>query len=249
MRILKPDMFFGLKLHEIQEQLVYEGFVVLKQVFSPQDVASLLGGFLQVTNRILDTAYTDPQDPEMVHFFQEHPEAVGRIYDECKNLEALNRFAFHKPLTSVLKAIMGHPVGCLNKKIFRIDVPLCLKELAHWHQDYFYVLGNTKTLTAWIALSEVKWQNGCLSVMPGSHKNGILAHDLKIGKRDVPSSIFGNPTRFVEMEAGDALLFDPLLLHSSNLNVSSTIRFSLQYRYTPAHLPVSAGMGGMEVVQ
>jgi ectoine hydroxylase-related dioxygenase (phytanoyl-CoA dioxygenase family) len=46
------------------------------------------------------------------------------------------------------------------------------------------------------------------------------------------------------MEKGDLLLFDSLLLHSGNLNMSEGIRYSIQARYTPAGGPVDPGMGG-----
>ena len=45
-----------------------------------------------------------------------------------------------------------------------------------WHQDYHYwqCSASTDMLTAWIALVDVDENNGCMEVVPGSHKWGLL---------------------------------------------------------------------------
>ena len=226
-----------------------KGGVVLRGLFANDEVDEILDNFLGITNQLLNTNYRDPQDQALIAFFQQNPVLVGEVYESCKKMPAFEKQAFNAKLTNIIKELLGDKIACLNKKIMRIDVPHVTKELAHWHQDYFYVLGNTQTITAWIALVDTNWINGCLSIMPGSHKLGVLEHDLKIGKRDTPSGIFNNEVRYVEMHKGDVLLFSTLLLHSSNLNLSDQIRFSLQYRYTPADLPVHESMGGTRLVQ
>ncbi len=124
-------------------------------------------------------------------------------------------------------------------------MPFWTDELAYWHQDYFYVKGNTGVVTAWIPLQDTTYVNGCLSIMPGSHKLGVLPHDLMIGKKRVPSAIFDNEIRLVEMHKGDVLLFNSLLLHAGNLNLSTGIRYSIQARYTHLDDAVDQGMGGV----
>jgi ectoine hydroxylase-related dioxygenase (phytanoyl-CoA dioxygenase family) len=128
-------------------------------------------------------------------------------------------------------------------------LPLWTKELALWHQDHFYVRGNTEIVTAWIPFQDTDYFNGCLSIMPGSHKLGVVPHDVRVGKKSVPSTIYDREIRLVEMRKGDVLLFNALLLHSGSLNVSSSIRYSLQPRYSPAGRPVDPGMGEVEVLR
>jgi ectoine hydroxylase-related dioxygenase (phytanoyl-CoA dioxygenase family) len=93
-------------------------------------------------------------------------------------------------------------------------------------------------------MQETRFLQGALTVMPGSHLLGAVPHDLKLGKRDVPSAVFDREIRMVELERGDLLLFDSLLLHSGNLNMSDSMRYSIQARYTPAGQAVDPGMGG-----
>ena len=48
-----------------------------------------------------------------------------------------------------------------------------------WHQDITYWgMGETDDeVTAWIALSDVSIEAGCMRFLPGSHKGGLVAHN------------------------------------------------------------------------
>lgn len=52
------------------------------------------------------------------------------------------------------------------------------KSVVSWHQDLTYWgMGETdEELTAWVALSDVSVQAGCMRFMPGSHKGAIVPH-------------------------------------------------------------------------
>jgi ectoine hydroxylase-related dioxygenase (phytanoyl-CoA dioxygenase family) len=63
------------------------------------------------------------------------------------------------------------------------SVELFIKEpgdgsVVSWHQDITYWgMGETdEEVTAWLALSDVSVEAGCMRFIPGSHKNGIVAH-------------------------------------------------------------------------
>ena len=48
-----------------------------------------------------------------------------------------------------------------------------------WHQDQGVIredADSTNLLTVWIPLTEATVENGCLAVIPGSHKNGLALH-------------------------------------------------------------------------
>jgi len=51
--------------------------------------------------------------------------------------------------------------------------------IVEWHQDFsYYPHTNTDLLTALIFFDNATQENGCLQVIPGSHKNGLLSHDI-----------------------------------------------------------------------
>jgi phytanoyl-CoA hydroxylase len=44
-----------------------------------------------------------------------------------------------------------------------------------WHQDEYFIPTRDRSLTAaWIALDDATTENGCLWVLPGSHRRGVL---------------------------------------------------------------------------
>ncbi|GAA1605285.1 phytanoyl-CoA dioxygenase family protein [Kribbella hippodromi] len=94
------------------------------------------------------------------------------------------------------------------------------------HQDNFYLKADPGTcVAAWMALDKVDEANGCLEVVPGSHRWPILCTekaDTTVSFTDVtvplPSATDAVP---VEMEPGDVLFFHGALVHGSNPNVTT----------------------------
>jgi phytanoyl-CoA hydroxylase len=111
-----------------------------------------------------------------------------------------------------------------------------------WHQDESHIPTRDRSLTAaWIALDDATVSNGCLWVLPGSHRRGVLyptrpQHDPRF---DSAPEAFGyedsdEDAVSVEVAAGDAVLFAGYLLHRSLPNDSRTLRRSLVNHYMSA---------------
>jgi ectoine hydroxylase-related dioxygenase (phytanoyl-CoA dioxygenase family) len=94
------------------------------------------------------------------------------------------------------------------------------------HQDNFYLKAEPGTcVAAWMALDRVDQDNGCLEVVPGSHRWPILCTekaDTKVSFTDVtvplPEADAAVP---VVMEPGDVLFFHGALVHGSAPNVTT----------------------------
>lgn len=173
-----------------------------------------------------------------------------RLYNEVRQFDWLPSIASDERLRNAVASIIGPKFGLFSKIPLRIDLPAVTRELAVWHQDYWYVKGNTEVVTLWMPLQDTPYDVGCLMVMPGSHKLGAINHDGEaLGKRHYPSAVFHREVRYVEMKRGDILLFQALLLHSSGLNISETARLSMQARYTPLGAPADPSMGTIVPLQ
>ena len=110
-----------------------------------------------------------------------------------------------------------------------------------WHQDKFYFRNrfNTETTVGtWTAIDTADRDNGCLYVIPGSHKRDIFEHDdlegsqqqefkLARGARDEE----GVP---VEVPPGAVIWFHSHLLHKSTDNHSLQFRRSYVIHYLSA---------------
>lgn len=89
-----------------------------------------------------------------------------------------------------------------------------------WHQDFLSRPEESRRYIAWIALHDANRENGCLKVIPGSHKRGYLpwhrvegeTHHDRVRSELVDEKL----AEYLELDAGDVLLFDQCLLHSSD---------------------------------
>ena len=107
-----------------------------------------------------------------------------------------------------------------------------------WHQDSFYYGGkpaaNLQILSVWIPLVDVDKQNGCLQMIPGSHRLGPLDSQLNESGQREPLEVSNRygPATDVPMRTGDVLLFHNLTLHASGTHtVAGHVRWSIDLRY------------------
>jgi ectoine hydroxylase-related dioxygenase (phytanoyl-CoA dioxygenase family) len=223
-----------------------KGFVVAERSVTDQSIDVLLNRFVSLVNKISGERFVDAHSSEISDYLNLHKDIQSQVYDEIRKPDWLTDFSSQPSLVSAVAGLIGRNVGLLRKIPFRIDVPLETAQYAVWHQDNFYVRGNLEIVTAWIPLQDTVYLNGCLAVMPGSQLLGPIEHDIKVlSKRDYPSRIFDREVRYVEVKKGDVVLFHSCLLHSSSLNLSNGIRFSVQARYSALDLPTDPGMGGV----
>ena len=100
-----------------------------------------------------------------------------------------------------------------------------------WHQDKWYFNHQYKTGTTvatWTAIDDAAIDNGCLYVIPGSHKNEVLEHKVLEGlqqgefrQADGARDEDGVP---VEVPAGSVIWFNSQVLHKSTDNHSHRFR-------------------------
>ena len=111
-----------------------------------------------------------------------------------------------------------------------------------WHQDCGVITPDADEsliLTVWYPLMDADEENGCLQVIPGSHRGEELLTHCPGGKKvlgslHVPESEFevGKAVP-VPVKKGDALFMTKYTIHSSLPNNSDRVRFSMDLRYNP----------------
>lgn len=124
------------------------------------------------------------------------------------------------------------------------------------HQDlhYFAFRPADRIVCAWTAMEKVHRQNGCLVVLPGSHKGTLQEHDypewevrtvtlswsmwmcgqsqLLISSQGGINKMYHGVRNYdpnhsrvhLEMEKGDTVFFHPLLIHGSGMNQTEGFR-------------------------
>jgi len=233
-------------LHESElKEYDNRGYHLASGVLMGSDFTCIERQALRIVAEFSGNSFASLDDPSFLDFLAGNRDCERHLYGKIREFPDIETLSVHPSLHAIAKDLLNEKnVELLGKIPFRIDMPMVLRELAVWHQDYFYVKGSQNTVTAWIPLYDVKFHDGCLLVMPGSHKDGLIEHDVNVlGKKFYPSSIFDREVRYVEMNRGDVLFFDSCLLHSSGNNIGEAIRFSIQARYTGTDLESDPDMG------
>ena len=101
-----------------------------------------------------------------------------------------------------------------------------------WHQDNGYTpLLPEQYVTCWLALDDAEVDNGCLWVIPGSHRNGTVGHHNGAGPFRVGHDGPDVDGVAVPVTRGSVLVFSSLLMHRSGPNTTDRPRraWILQY--------------------
>ena len=106
-----------------------------------------------------------------------------------------------------------------------------------WHQDRWKALDRDPEITLWTALDPATVANGCVQVIPGSHRLGLINPEHGSGfLNDEHVDRHVQPDRIVhlELEPGEAMLMHNWLLHASDVNRSGVARRAFSVCYMPA---------------
>jgi phytanoyl-CoA hydroxylase len=111
-----------------------------------------------------------------------------------------------------------------------------------WHQDQGVALpevDGTSMLTVWIAVSDATVENGCLCVVPGSHRRGLVTHCPGGQERPlaIPDRLVGDDVTPLPVRRGGVVLLHRQTMHSSLANEGDGARWSFDLRYQPVGQP------------
>ena len=156
-------------------------------------------------------------------------------------VSALLRGLARQPaVVDVLTDVIGPDVKLMQSMLF---IKSAGKPGQAWHQDEAHIPTRDRSLTAaWVALDDATVDNGCLWVIPGSHRRGVLypVRDQDDHRFDCTQEAYG--FRYdeadavpVELPAGAALIFNGYLLHRSLPNTRAAgMRRAVVYHYMSA---------------
>ena len=163
----------------------------------------------------------------------------------------VRRYTTHPVLAEVLGQVVGAHlrdglwdggVKCMQSMFFAKPPG---KPGQAWHQDECFIPTRDRSLCgAWIAIDDATVDNGCLWVIPGSHRAGVLypfrEHDNS-EEFDVSPESYGfddSDEVPVELKAGSVVFFNGYLLHRSKRNVSDRYRRALVNHYMSTQSPL-----------
>lgn len=174
------------------------------------------------------------------------PEKLVSAHIEGKNAEGVRgsaaflELAREPELLDMVSGVIGEDIILWGCQIFckpghtGFETP--------WHQDgHYWPIRPLATCTVWVALDSSTRENGCLRVIPESHKDGALFQHLREEREDIVLSdrtaddAFDADTAVdLELKAGEMSLHDVFMIHGADANVSPQRRAGVAIRYMPA---------------
>ena len=175
-----------------------------------------------------------------------HERLISRLpefRDYCPSVLAYDlaflNYARIPEILDMVEQVLGGDFALWNSSFFA--KPAHNGRATPWHQDgEYWPIRPVATCTAWIAIDDANTTNGCLKLIPGSHKKDeLLEHETNPDpnltlNQEVLSSEF-DESRSVDLvlEAGQMSLHDVRMVHGSEANTSPYPRRGMTLRYMP----------------
>lgn len=232
------------------EKFTEDGYLVVEDVLQLEDLAPLITVISEVVDVRADELYNAGTISDV---FEDLPfeRRWYTILQECGRenevfgwhtlvfSEALFNLITHPKVLDVVETIIGNEIQFNGDFWVRPKLPNEKLTTLPWHQDSAYMphTENDTHLTVWLPLVDVQTENGALQFLPGSHTAGLQTYHRVKGEAFAvpvlsPTSSHSNIDT-LEMKKGDLLIFNNLVFHRSLLNRSDTIRWSVDFRYSP----------------
>jgi len=234
------------------ESYIGDGFLVVKNVLTRTEMDELFTDMV----KLLRGGYECPQLKPLPATMSD--EEVLRSFSGVIQAHFISpvclQYVKHPKVCGILSQIIGAHVPYWDGSIKCMQSMYFVKPPGFpgqaWHQDELYIPTRDRSLCgAWMALDDATVQNGCLYVVPQSHRTGYLwsqREHKRPGEWDwAPESYGFDDTKAVpvEVKAGDAVFFHGYLLHASYRNRSQIYRRALVNHYMNAWSLLPWGKG------
>ncbi|WP_269938743.1 phytanoyl-CoA dioxygenase family protein [Arthrobacter sp. HY1533] len=212
------------------------GFLSVREALTPQENQQALAGLRHLIDNPKDGVDLQfeawAQDQLAQLHGDDRMDAVRKLQKFTHAEDRLLGIANHPGILRTVKAIIGTDDIVLLQDMALLKPPGGGREKP-WHQDKaFFNLDLDATIVGvWIALDAATPENGCMHVIPGSHREGPIPHfkrrDWQICDTDVDTA----RNVAVPLDPGGLLFFDGYIHHGTPQNRTATRRRALQFHY------------------
>jgi phytanoyl-CoA hydroxylase len=222
------------------DQFQQDGFIIQRGLIPDQYVNTIL----EVTRRDASSHFGDieyeadvlyPGAPESLD--AEGGRTIRRLRQAFSRDPVFSRLVKESFLLNRLKQLLGPQVvmplahhNCVMTKHPRYSSD------TGWHQDTrFWAFTSSNLVNTWLALGDETLTNGCLRLLPGSHRmsfereqldEGVfLREDLELNRELLDSAVTA------ELSAGDVLFFHARCFHAATRNYSDKTKYSAVFTF------------------
>jgi phytanoyl-CoA hydroxylase len=227
-----------------RDEYFEQGYIVRRGLLPPDLIALLNRRFHEVADGEVDPA----QNMQVVRNVEVAkglvtPRTKAHGISKMNFIQAdpvLRQYSSFGPLLDQVEELIGPDLISMNSMY--LNKPPNVDGRHPLHQDviYFPFRPADRIVGVWTALEKTTRENGCLVMIPGSHKQEILDHDypdwehknhLFVGVKDLDAS----GRVHLEMEPGDTAFFHSQIIHGSGFNRTQDLRRAIAVHFANAH--------------
>ena len=240
-----------------EEQLAFynrEGYLILPHLLSAEEMAPGREAMQQKVALIADELYADGLitekfadalfDTRLARLLEKLTDKeflrYGRSWRD--RLPGYYHLMCNPKILDVVESFIGPEIFANPVYNVRPKVPKVAAGIVPWHQDksYWPDAKASPVITVWIPLVDATHENGCLHVIPRTHKSRVLSYHSETytgtGYTELDDEHVSPHRKEIvplPLAAGGAILFNDRFIHSSTANNSSHVRWSVDLRYQP----------------
>ena len=232
-------------LSQTQKQSWNEkGFILIPNFF-PEDkcieinqtvidiVRSMVGNSKEFNHAYIDQGHIGIREMKPSQKIENIEDEMSKVF-RLHQTGIFNEFIKRDDLLNIVEDILGENIDCfLSQFIFKNPGAWGQP----WHQDSSYFpFDRAPQVGAWLATSAATKENGCLVILPGSHKEVIHEHlpddrpGSNYGYTEIKDHDFKKEMPLF-LNTGDLLLFHSFLMHKSYDNKSNNRRTAMVYHF------------------
>jgi len=218
-----------------RSQYANEGFLTINNLLSYEELERLCLRMTEIAEGCVPTFSADYIEYEPGPHRVRDASTIRKINRCAENEETFMAHASNSRILDIISELIGPDIKLFGSQCF-MKPPGGIEKPYHQDSAYF-TIEPRELVTCWTALDDVTLDNGCLWVIPGSHRGELLDHDQPwdVGdrvdmqvrddqidhKREVP----------IELKAGSCSFHHSMLLHRSGPNQTQNSRRGLAVHY------------------
>lgn len=232
-----------------EQRKFYEdnGYIVIRNLVPKEKLDVYRERFEQICRREVEVpGLTIMRDVAIARSeFVPGEQAVTKL-QEFQNDDVLFGYCELPEIIKYVQTFTGKEVKAMHTMLINKPPDPGKKTSRHpLHQDlhYFPFRPADRVVCSWTAMQKVNRENGCLVVLPGTHKGELLQHDYPEWEGGVNKMYHGvrdfdpnAPRVHLPMDIGDTVFFHPLLIHGSGMNKTKGFRKSISCHYASADI-------------
>ncbi|MBR8535844.1 phytanoyl-CoA dioxygenase family protein [Carboxylicivirga sediminis] len=239
-----------------------EGYLIIDKVIESIDLQGVIdelnaeigirANSLFKSGELSDKYENEPFEKRLAKISSQTPKLAVSIWNGILHGPAIFELITNRKLLDVAEAFCGEEVIASSVYRLRPKIPNFGYGEVPWHQDSGYFepfCDDALVMTMWIPLVDANADNGCLYVIPGSHKGDVVEHVMhETGKYLAVKDELLPKENWVEcpVPKGGVLLLSNKVIHASFKNTTDSVRWSMDLRYQSADLPTNANITRFE---